>query len=86
MHKCINHVIFSLDMPEGTDQVDAAVKSENCWIFWFGLRPLKALRLRSVAVIGQLVGPRKKPRRERVAEASSRGTFKPRGMYATTHP
>ena len=40
----------------GTDQVDAAVKSENCWIFWFGLRPLKALRLESVAVIGQLVG------------------------------
>jgi hypothetical protein len=36
--------------------VDAAVKSENGWIFWFGLRPLKALRLRSVAVIGQLVG------------------------------
>ena len=36
--------------------MDAAVKSENGWIFWFGLRPLKALRLRSVAVIGQLVG------------------------------
>jgi len=29
---------------------------------------------------------RKKPRRERVAEASTRGTFKPRGMNATTHP